>query len=93
MLVIEAEKIQDRLDETPAAKLITKRLKEDYLKQVGKYKKEVADQYSELKPSNFTYLKCREHRNTVTCVCVSSDDKFIYSGSKDSGIVKCKYFA
>ena len=32
----------------------------------------------------------RGHQLSVTCLVVSSDDKFMYSGSKDGTIIKCK---
>lgn len=89
--MIERQKLQDKLQETSSEDLISKRLKEDYLKQAGKFKRIVAGQYSKIKANDIRYLKCKEHRSTVTCICVSSDNKFMYSGSKDSGIVKCMY--
>lgn len=67
---------------------ITKRLKVDYLKQTGKFKQTVADQYTGA--DSFVVLRCKEHKSSVTCLCVTSDDRFLFSGSKCGSIVKCK---
>ena len=32
------------------------------------------------------------HQLPITCVCVSPDDKFVFSGSKDCSIIKCKIY-
>lgn len=68
--------------------LISKRLKEDYLKQAGKFKSFVADKYSGVDWESVSVLKCRDHRGSVTCLCATSDNKYVFSGSKDGGIVK-----
>lgn len=68
--------------------IVSKRLKEDYLKQTGKYKTFVADKYTGADLENISVLKCRDHKRSVTCLCVSSNDTYVYSGSKDGGIVK-----
>lgn len=68
--------------------VISKRLKEDYLKQTGRFKSFIADQYCGVDLESVSVLKCRDHRGSVTCLCVTSDDKYVFSGSKDGGIVK-----
>lgn len=70
---------------------ITNRLKVDYLKQTGKYKSFIADQYIEVDGKNISILRCKEHRSAITCVCITSDNKIMFSGSKDGSIVKCTY--
>lgn len=67
---------------------IAHRLKEDYLEQSGKLKKTVADNYVGFDSSGMQFLRCKEHKLAITCLVISSDNKFIYSGSKDCGIVK-----
>lgn len=69
--------------------LISKRLREDYLKQVGKFRSTVADD-CKVDTENLTVLRCKDHKTTVTCLCTSNDGKFVYSGSKNGGVVKCK---
>ncbi|KAG5891168.1 hypothetical protein JTB14_000556 [Gonioctena quinquepunctata] len=68
--------------------VISKRLKEDYLKETGRLRLTVADKYKDLDREHIRILKCREHRNSVTCLCISSDDKYVYAGSKDGVVVK-----
>lgn len=67
---------------------MAKRLKVDYLKQVGKLRLSVADQFTGVDVNNIEVLKCKEH-HVVTSVCVSSDG-YVYSGCKKGSIVKCK---
>ncbi|KAK9883301.1 hypothetical protein WA026_001482 [Henosepilachna vigintioctopunctata] len=83
---LEKEKLcnEDEVDKS----LISKRLKDDYLKETGKFKSFIADQYSDDKLEGFDVIKCREQTGTVTCICVSSDNKYLFSGSKDGIIVK-----
>lgn len=35
-------------------------------------------------------LRCKDHKDSVTCICLSNDGLYLYSGSKDGSIVKCK---
>lgn len=79
----------EREEDAVSNEVIAKRLKEDYLKQSGRFKSSVADKYIGADVENQTILKCRDHRSSITCLCISSDNKYIYSGSKDSSIVKC----
>lgn len=46
-------------------------------------------QYIVPDPSDVTVL--RGHKLPVTCAVVSSDDKFIFSASKDASLIKCKF--
>ncbi|KAJ8960626.1 hypothetical protein NQ318_013918 [Aromia moschata] len=68
--------------------VISKRLKEDYLRDTGKLRLTVADQYEGVSKSNIKLLKCREQRNSITCFCVTSEDKYLFAGSKDGVVVK-----
>lgn len=73
---------KEEIDES----VISKRLKEDYLKEVGRLRLTVADQYKEV--DHIKILKSREHRNSLTCFCITSDDKFIFAGNKDAVVIK-----
>lgn len=64
-------------------------MKEDYLKQAGRLKSSVADKYTGVSLSEIKVLKCREQKNVVTCMCISADDQWVFSGSKDGVVVKC----
>lgn len=70
------------------SKVIVNRLKDDVLEQAGKLRKNVADKLIQVTESDISVLRCKEHKLAITCVVVSSDNKFIYSASKDSSIVK-----
>ena len=78
---------KDRADFEKGA--IARRLHEEYLDEKGRLRKVVADTYTGHEEP--IVLKCKHHRESITCLCLSSDGKFLYSGSKDGSIVKCKY--
>ncbi|XP_015428985.1 PREDICTED: U3 small nucleolar RNA-interacting protein 2 [Dufourea novaeangliae] len=65
---------------------VTKRLHEEYLEEKGRLRKTVASNY--VSHSEPIVLKCKEHRDSITCICLSGNGKFLYSGSKDGGLVK-----
>uniref|UniRef100_T1IIB2 U3 small nucleolar RNA-interacting protein 2 n=1 Tax=Strigamia maritima TaxID=126957 RepID=T1IIB2_STRMM len=63
---------------------IAHRLREEVLEQAGKLQRKVADEYqvsSDVKILN-------GHKLPLTCLITSSDNKFIYSASKDCSIIK-----
>ena len=43
-----------------------------------------------IQPSQDAIRVLKGHQLPVTCVCVSPDDKVVFSGSKDCSIIKCK---
>ncbi|XP_043253100.1 U3 small nucleolar RNA-interacting protein 2 [Colletes gigas] len=65
---------------------VSKRLREEYLEEKGRLRKTVASKYTG--HSEPITLQCKEHRDSVTCLCLSSNGKFLYSGSKDGSLVK-----
>ncbi|XP_043484115.1 U3 small nucleolar RNA-interacting protein 2-like isoform X2 [Leptopilina heterotoma] len=65
---------------------IARRLHEEYLEEKGRLKRTVASNYTG--HGETIILKCKYHRETITCLCLSSDGKFLFSGSKDGTIVK-----
>lgn len=67
---------------------IEKRLQKDYLEQKGKLKVEVADNYIAPKDEECRLIRAKEHRLTLTCVCVSSDAEYAFTGSKCGTIIK-----
>lgn len=88
MLILEKERLND---EDVNDSTISKRLKEDYLKQTGRFKSCVADDYIDADEDNITILHFKQIRSSITCLCISSDDKFIYFGSKCGSVIKCKF--
>ncbi|KAL0840976.1 hypothetical protein ABMA28_014762 [Loxostege sticticalis] len=67
---------------------VEKRLQKDYLEQKGKLKVEVADNYIAPTDSDCRLIRAREHRLTLTCVCITNDVQFVFSGSKCGTIIK-----
>ncbi|XP_033334240.2 U3 small nuclear riboprotein factor 55K [Megalopta genalis] len=65
---------------------VTKRLHEEYLEERGRLRKTVASNY--VSHNEPIALKCKDHKNSITCICLSSNGKFLYSGSKDGSLVK-----
>ncbi|XP_068702337.1 U3 small nucleolar RNA-interacting protein 2-like isoform X1 [Montipora foliosa] len=65
---------------------IAHRLKQDVLEQTGRLQKRVASQY--IQPPQDAVRVLKGHQLSVTCLCVSPDDKFVFSGSKDCSIIK-----
>lgn len=78
----EIEKDKAEFDEGA----ISKRLREEYLEDKGKLRKTIADNYTGY--DNFIYLKCKDHKQSITSICISNDGKYLFSGSKDGSIVK-----
>ncbi|VEN36040.1 unnamed protein product [Callosobruchus maculatus] len=68
--------------------VISRRLKHEYLKETGRLRLNVADNYAGVDTKNIKLLKCREQRNSITCMCITSDDKYVFTGSKDGVVVK-----
>ncbi|XP_076259454.1 U3 small nuclear riboprotein factor 55K [Rhynchophorus ferrugineus] len=75
---------KDEIDQS----VLSKRLKEDYLKETGKLRLTVASNYKRVDTINIKTLKCKQQKNTITCICISSDNNFLFSGSKDGLVVK-----
>lgn len=67
---------------------ISTQLREDLLEASGRLRKRVADTYRQPAIEDISVLKSKHQKLPITCVTVTSDDKFIFSGSKDCSIVK-----
>ncbi|XP_078370108.1 U3 small nucleolar RNA-interacting protein 2-like isoform X2 [Oculina patagonica] len=65
---------------------IAHRLKQDVLEQTGRLQKRIASQFTQ--PSLAAIRVLKGHQLSVTCLCVSHDNKFIFSASKDCSIIK-----
>ncbi|PSN50565.1 hypothetical protein C0J52_14763 [Blattella germanica] len=85
---IENEERQRAETDTVDKDVIAHRLKEDYLEQTGKLRRKVADDYVGYDSESIQLLRCKDHKLPITCLVVSADNKFVYSASKDCGIVK-----
>ncbi|CAH0398026.1 unnamed protein product [Chilo suppressalis] len=68
--------------------VIEKRLQRDYLELKGKLKLEAADNFIPPLDRDCRLICVRDHRLSLTCVCVSNDCQFAFSGSKCGTIIK-----
>jgi len=68
---------------------VAQRLREEYLEEKGRLKKNVAIYYTG--HDHLITLRCKEHKASITCICLSSDGSILYTGSKDGSLVKCKF--
>ncbi|XP_066149776.1 U3 small nucleolar RNA-interacting protein 2 [Euwallacea fornicatus] len=75
---------KDEVDQT----VISKRLKEDYLKETGKLRINLADKYKSVLSKEIRTLKCKKQRSCLTCMCLSSDNQVLFCGSKDGVVIK-----
>lgn len=84
---IEREE-KERLDKEFDNEAVISRLRDDVLEQAGRLKKIVSDKLTGSSEECTYILRCKEHSRPITCIVISSDNKFIYSSSKDACIVK-----
>ncbi len=73
----------------PFSDPIAHRLQQDVLKERGRLQVKVAHKIESVKEQlDSSKLRVlRGHRLSVTCVCVTADDRSVYSGSKDGSII------
>ncbi|XP_052780912.1 U3 small nucleolar RNA-interacting protein 2-like isoform X2 [Mya arenaria] len=83
---IEAEESGNILAEDVDRDVISKRLKQDMLLQTGKLQKKVADNLETVNADS--HILFRGHQLSVTCVVISTDSQYVYSGGKDCSIIK-----
>ncbi|CAK1595856.1 unnamed protein product [Parnassius mnemosyne] len=67
---------------------IEKRLQKDYLEQKGKLRVDVADSYTVPSESDCRLIRAKEHRLSLTCVCVSLDGQLAFTGCKSGCVIK-----
>lgn len=84
---LESAVHEDEAAEEEHHAAIAHRLREDVMEQAGKLQRKVADQYSAPDADKIRFLK--GHQLPVTCVAMTSDNRYLYSGAKDCTIIKC----
>ena len=67
---------------------VSQRLNEDYLDSIGKLRRHVADNYTGYDATGIRVIKHKLQKLPITCVCLSHDDKYLFTGTKNSIIVK-----
>lgn len=83
---LEEEETSKEISEQSHRDAISHRLQEDVLSEKGILKRQLADQFSGFDEDNVQLFK--GHPLSITCLATSSDDNYIYSGSKDGTIIK-----
>lgn len=90
-----AKKYLDEIEKEEAAKgekddidedIISHRLRKDVLQQTGRFQEKIADKY-DVSEFEIAYTM-KGHKLSVTCITVTPDEKYIFSGSKDCSIIK-----
>lgn len=80
---IQKKRDEDLIDKDENA-YVVQRLEEDLNSKIGKLKREIAT-----KITNSTIERqLKGHRLSVTCIAVSTDSKYLFSGSKDGSLIK-----
>lgn len=79
---------QSRAEDNEVFNSVSQRLNNEYLDSVGKLRRKVADQYNVIDTANIRTLKNKLHKLPVTTVCLSADNKFLFSGNKSHTILK-----
>ncbi|CAI8029522.1 U3 small nucleolar RNA-interacting protein 2 [Geodia barretti] len=83
---VEEEELSKREDAELDYDAIAHRLKEDVLREAGKLQRKVADTLCA--PGIGDVRTLRGHQLPVTCLAVTPDDRFAFSGDKDGCIIK-----
>lgn len=82
---VENEEREKNLqDDTKEA--VAQRLKDEALDEIGQLQKKKAHEYENISPEILCVF--RGHKLSITCIVISSSEKFVYSGSKDCCIMK-----
>lgn len=63
-------------------------MKFEFLESIGKLKRYVADDIIGCDTENITILKHKLQNQSITCICLSSDDKILFSGSKSGKVLR-----
>lgn len=67
---------------------VSQRLANEYLDSVGRLRRRVADEYTGFDAANLRRVRHKLHQLPVTCVCLSSDNKFLFTGNKSAIVIK-----
>ncbi|XP_037790416.1 U3 small nucleolar RNA-interacting protein 2-like isoform X2 [Penaeus monodon] len=85
---LEEQKANDQEVKRVDYDAIGHRLQEDVWEASGKLYKPVADTIAEADLENILTLKSKQQKLPITCMAMTSDDQFIFCGSKDCSLVK-----
>lgn len=87
---IEKEEKSRAEDQELLENNVSQRLTDEYLDSVGKLRRKLADNYTGFDEKNIVQVKHKLHQLPVTCVCLTSDNKFLFTGNKSAIVLKWK---
>ncbi|XP_031626257.1 U3 small nucleolar RNA-interacting protein 2 [Contarinia nasturtii] len=67
---------------------VSQRLTDEYLDSIGKLRRKVAETYTGYDEKNIVQVKHKLHQLPVTCVCLTADNKFLFTGNKSAIVLK-----
>lgn len=70
---------------------LSERLTNEYLDSVGRLRRKVADEYVGVDSEKIARIKHKLHKLPVTCVCLTSDNKFLFTGDKSATVLKWNF--
>lgn len=85
---IEKEEKSRAEDQELLENNVSQRLTNEYLDSIGKLRRKVADNYTGFDDKNLVQVKHKLHQLPVTCVCLTADNKFLFTGNKSAIVLK-----
>lgn len=85
---IEKEEKSRAEDQELLENNISQRLTDEYLDSIGKLRRKIADDYSGFDEKKLAQVKHKLHQLPVTCVCLTADNKFLFTGNKSAIVLK-----
>lgn len=67
---------------------ISERLKKERLQSVGKYYRDLGEHFAALEVDELDVRHCYGHSNAITCLALTTDEKSVFTGSKDNSVLK-----
>lgn len=67
---------------------VSQRLTDEYMDSIGKLRRKIADNYIGFDDKNIVQVKHKLHQLPVTCVCLTADNKFLFTGNKSAIVLK-----
>lgn len=90
---IEKEEKSRAEDQELLENNVSQRLADEYLDSIGKLRRKVADDYTGFDQTNMLQVKHKLHQLPVTCVCLTADSKFLFTGNKSAIVLKWNFDA
>lgn len=90
---IEKEEKSRAEDQELLENNVSQRLADEYLDSIGKLRRKVADDYTGFDETNILQVKHKLHQLPVTCVCLTADNKFLFTGNKSAIVLKWNFDA